>query len=75
MVFIVNSKEICFSYFNFDFALGWSQTTLTFPSELPSHVMEILKPYLTFIQVNAKLSLFNLFERYNLVSNLPLFCF
>ncbi|XP_060827329.1 protein aurora borealis [Bombus pascuorum] len=29
---------------------GWSQTVLTFPSELPAHVMEILKPYLTFIQ-------------------------
>ncbi|XP_017762083.1 PREDICTED: protein aurora borealis [Eufriesea mexicana] len=29
---------------------GWSQTILTFPSELPSHVMEILKPYFTFIQ-------------------------
>ncbi|CAL7952088.1 unnamed protein product [Xylocopa violacea] len=29
---------------------AWSQTALTFPSELPSHVMEILKPYYTFTQ-------------------------
>ncbi|CAK9797412.1 Protein aurora borealis [Anthophora plagiata] len=29
---------------------GWSQTVLTFPSELPSHVVEILKPYFTFTQ-------------------------
>ncbi|KAF3429679.1 hypothetical protein E2986_02192 [Frieseomelitta varia] len=29
---------------------GWSQTVLTFPSELPAHVMEILKPYFTFVQ-------------------------
>ncbi|KOC60874.1 Protein aurora borealis [Habropoda laboriosa] len=29
---------------------GWSQTVLTFPPELPSHVIEILKPYFTFTQ-------------------------
>lgn len=29
---------------------GWSQTVLTLPSELPPHVMEILKPYFTFTQ-------------------------
>lgn len=30
---------------------------LTFAPELPSHVMEILKPYFTFVQVNTKLIL------------------
>ncbi|XP_017886946.1 protein aurora borealis [Ceratina calcarata] len=29
---------------------GWSQTVLTLPSELPSDVMEVLKPYFTFTQ-------------------------
>ncbi|XP_076240347.1 aurora kinase A activator-like protein bora [Calliopsis andreniformis] len=29
---------------------GWSQTVLSFPPELPQHVAEILKPYLTFTQ-------------------------
>ena len=49
---IINNLGIYFLCFNFDIALGWSQTVLTFPSELPAHVMEILKPYFTFVQVN-----------------------
>ncbi|XP_078050588.1 aurora kinase A activator-like protein bora [Augochlora pura] len=29
---------------------GWSQTVLSLPPDLPSHVEEVLKPYLTFTQ-------------------------
>nr|XP_033339908.1 uncharacterized protein LOC117228317 [Megalopta genalis] len=29
---------------------GWSQTLLSLPPDLPSHVEEVLKPYLTFTQ-------------------------
>lgn len=52
---MLNNQEIyflCSNFFILIFIIGWSQTMLTFAPELPSHVMEILKPYFTFVQVN-----------------------
>lgn len=78
MVFMLNNQEIyflCSNFFILIFIIGWSQTMLTFAPELPSHVMEILKPYFTFVQVNTKLILlFKLLDIIALILNY-FFCF
>ena len=49
--YLISDLYQYFSYFTLIVFLAWTQTTLSLPPNLPSHVEEILKPYFTFTQV------------------------